>query len=86
VNPRKRLHTPCSVGYQFKDDHVDEIYKEEELPTTFTVDEGVTLNSLVGDHDDIIVDEGVAPKRKRQASNKTSTQQRRLLHRDADEF
>jgi hypothetical protein len=86
VNPRECLHTPCNVGYQFEDDQVDEVYQEEELPTTLTVDEGVALNSLVGDRDDITVDEGVALKWKRQASNKTTTQQRRLLGHDADEF
>jgi hypothetical protein len=47
---------------QFEDDQADEVYQEEELPTTFTVNEGVALNSLVGDCDDITVDEGVAPK------------------------
>jgi hypothetical protein len=62
VNPRECLHTPCNVGYQFEDDQVDEVYQEEELPTTLTVDEGVALNSLVGDRDDITVDEGVALK------------------------
>jgi hypothetical protein len=61
VNPRERLHTPCTNGYQFEDDQADEFY-QEELPTTFTVDEGVALNSLVRDRDDITVDEGVAPK------------------------
>jgi hypothetical protein len=62
VNPRERLHTPCTAGYQFEDDQTDEVYQEEELPPTFNVDEGVALNSLVGDRDDITTDEGVAPK------------------------
>jgi hypothetical protein len=44
VNPRERLHTPCTAGYQFKDEQTDEVYQEEELLTTFTVDEGVPLN------------------------------------------
>jgi hypothetical protein len=62
------------------------------LPTTFTVEEGVALNSLVGDCDDITADEGVAPKqkRKRNPRNKKATLQaldrRRLLDRDSDEF
>jgi hypothetical protein len=64
VNPREHLHTPCTTVYQFEDDQVDEVYQLEELPTTFTLDEGVALNSLVGDRDDIIVNEGVTPKRK----------------------
>jgi hypothetical protein len=70
VNPRERLHTLCTIGYQFKDGQADEVYHEKELPTTFTVDEGVALNSLVEDCDDITVDEGVAPKRKRNPRNK----------------
>jgi hypothetical protein len=47
VNPREWLHTPCIVGCQFEDDHVDVVYQEEEFPTSFTIDEGVALNSLV---------------------------------------
>jgi hypothetical protein len=65
-------------------------YREEELPTTFTGDEGVALNSLVRDRDDITVDESVAPKRKRHPRNKKTTLRaldlRRLLDRDFDEF
>jgi hypothetical protein len=70
VNPREHLHTTCTAGYQFEDDQTDEVYQEEELPTTFTVDEGVALNSLVGDRDDITTYESVAPKRKRNPRNK----------------
>jgi hypothetical protein len=73
VNPRVHLHTPCTTGYQFEDDQADEVYQEEELPTTFTIDEGVALNSLVGDRDDITDDEGVASKRKRNPRNKKTT-------------
>jgi hypothetical protein len=40
----------------------DEVYQEEELSTTFTIDEGVALSSLIGDRDDITVNEGVTPK------------------------
>jgi hypothetical protein len=40
------------------------------LPTTFTIDEGVALNSLVGDRNDVTTDECVAPKRKRNPRNK----------------
>jgi hypothetical protein len=70
VNPRERLHTPCTAGYQFEDEHGDEVYQEEELSTTFTTDEGVALNSLVGDRNNITADECVAPKRKRNPRNK----------------
>jgi hypothetical protein len=89
VNPRERLHTPCNAGYQFEDEHAD-VYQEEELPTTFTIDEGVALNSLVGDHNDVTADECVAPKQKQNPRNKKTTlralDQRRLLDRDSDEF
>jgi hypothetical protein len=27
VNPREHLHTPCTTGYQFEDDQVDEVYQ-----------------------------------------------------------
>jgi hypothetical protein len=64
VNPWECLHTPCTAGYQFEDEHADDVYQEEELPTTFTIDEGVALNSLVGDRNDVTADECVAPKRK----------------------
>jgi hypothetical protein len=60
------------------------------LPTTFTVDEGVTLNSLVEDRNDVTADECVAPKQKRDPRNKKSTlralDRRILLDRDSDEF
>jgi hypothetical protein len=90
VNPRERLHTPCTVGYQFEDEQANDVYQEEELPTTFTIDEGVALNSLVGDRNDVTTDECVASKRKQNPRNKKSTlralDQRRLLDRDSDEF
>jgi hypothetical protein len=27
VNTMERLHTPCTVGYQFEDDQADEVYQ-----------------------------------------------------------
>jgi hypothetical protein len=90
VNPRERLHTPCTAGYQFEDEQADDVYQEEELPTTFTIDEGVALNSLVGDRNDVTADECVASKRKRNPRNQKATlralDRRRLLDRDSDEF
>jgi hypothetical protein len=90
VNPRERLHTPCIAGYQFEDEQADDVYQEEELPTTFIIDEGVALNSLVGDRNDVAADECVAPKRKWNPRNKKATfralDRRRLLDRDSDEF
>jgi hypothetical protein len=35
------------------DDDIDEVYQEEELPTSFTVDHGAGLDNLVGDADGI---------------------------------
>jgi hypothetical protein len=65
-----RYNTPCTAGYQFEDEQADDVYQEEELPTTFTVDEGVALNSLVRDCNDVTPYECVAPKRKRNPRNK----------------
>ena len=86
VNPRERLYTPASAGYHFEDGQVDDVYQEEELPSSFTVGEGVVLNSLVGDRDDVTIPD----KWKRQPKKKKVTWQalgrRRNLSRDADEF
>jgi hypothetical protein len=49
VNPRERLYTPTDVAYHFDDEQVDEIYQEEELPSSFVIEPDATLNSLVGD-------------------------------------
>jgi hypothetical protein len=38
VNPRERLHTPTDATYHFDDEQVDEIYQEEELPTSFVIE------------------------------------------------
>jgi hypothetical protein len=54
VNPQERLHTPTSATYHFNDEQVDEIY-QEELPTSFVIDPGVALDSLVGDGADVTV-------------------------------
>jgi hypothetical protein len=31
VNPRERFTYSCTVGYQFEDEHGDDVYQEEEL-------------------------------------------------------
>jgi hypothetical protein len=49
VNPRERLHTPINAAYHINDKHVDEIYQEEELPTSFVMEPGATLDSLAVD-------------------------------------
>jgi hypothetical protein len=35
VNPHEWLYTPTDVAYHFNDEQVDEIYQDEELPTSF---------------------------------------------------
>ncbi|WVZ76615.1 hypothetical protein U9M48_024578 [Paspalum notatum var. saurae] len=52
VNPRERLYTPRHVDYynQF-DDEVDEVFQEEELPTSVVIEPGVELNFL-GEEDE----------------------------------
>jgi hypothetical protein len=55
VNPCERLHTPGDARYHDTltlDDDVDEVYQEEELPTSFAVDPSAGLDDLVGDADD----------------------------------
>jgi hypothetical protein len=87
VNTHEQLHTPTDDAYHFDDEHVDDIYQEEELPTSFVVKPGVALDSLVGDGDDVIV----LQKQKRQPVKKKcarsfTLERRRQLHIDCDEF
>jgi hypothetical protein len=88
VIPREQLRTPCDAGYHSTqiDGEVDEVYQEEELPTSFVIEPGAGLDSLVGDCDNITVPN----KRKRQAPKKRvrwSGLGRRGQHnRDVDEF
>jgi hypothetical protein len=87
VNPLEQLYTPIDAAYHFDDEQVDEIYQEEELPTSFVVEPGVALDSLVGDGDDV----SVLQKWKRQPVKKKHTrwstlERRRQLHIDPDEF
>jgi hypothetical protein len=55
VNPCERLYTPTDADSHFDDEHVDEIYQEEELPTSFVVEHGVALDTLVADGADVTV-------------------------------
>jgi hypothetical protein len=55
VNPCERLYTSTNSAYHFDDEQVDKIYQEEKLPTSFVVEPGVVLNSLVGDGADVTV-------------------------------
>jgi hypothetical protein len=55
VNPREWLYTTTDAAYHFINEQVDEIYQEEELPTTFVVELGAALDSLVGDGADVTI-------------------------------
>jgi hypothetical protein len=58
VNPRELLHTPDDSGYhenQVAAGEVDEVYQDNELPCSFNIDPDSTLNSLLGNANDIIV-------------------------------
>jgi hypothetical protein len=55
VNAREWLHTPADVVYHIKVGQVDEVYQEEILPTSFFIDPGVDLDSLVGSSDDATI-------------------------------
>jgi hypothetical protein len=55
VNPHERLHTLTNATYHFDDEQVDEIYQEEELPTSFVIEPDAALDSLVGDGVDVTV-------------------------------
>jgi hypothetical protein len=55
VNSREQLYTPTDVAYHFDDEHVDEIYQQEELTTSFVIEPGAALDSLVVDGTDVTV-------------------------------
>jgi hypothetical protein len=87
VNPRDWLYTPTYAAYHFDDEHVDEIYQEEELPTSFIVEPGVALDSLVGDGDDVTVLQKWKWQLVKKKRTRWSTLEwRRQLYIDPDEF
>jgi hypothetical protein len=55
VNPCERLYTPTDTAYHFDDEQVDEIYQVEELSTSFVIEPGAALDSLVGDGADVTI-------------------------------
>jgi hypothetical protein len=60
VNPHERLHTPDNFGYhenQVPAGEVDEVYQDDELPSSFHIDLDSALNSLLGDANDETVPE-----------------------------
>jgi hypothetical protein len=81
VNPQGWLHTPTDVAYHFNNKHVDEIYQEEELPTSFVIEPGATLDSLVGDGVNVTV-----LQKWKKPTWWSALEWRRQLHIDPDEF
>jgi hypothetical protein len=60
VNPHERLQTPNDSGYhenQVAAGEVDKVYQDDELPSSFNIDPDSTLNSLLGDANDVTVPE-----------------------------
>ena len=60
TNPRERLFTQGLDDYQ-NEEHVDEVFQEEELPSSFDIDPAPALDGLGEDLNDIILPQ----KRKR---------------------
>jgi hypothetical protein len=53
ANPRECLYTPGEDEYRFVYlEQVDEVFQEEDLPTTFRIDSALALDSLVADIND----------------------------------
>jgi hypothetical protein len=71
VNPRDRLHTPddsdCHEN-QVAAGEVDEVYKDDELPSSFNIDPDSTLNSLLSDDNDVRI-----PKKRKHVLRKKET-------------
>jgi hypothetical protein len=60
VNHRERLHTPSDADYhenQVEGEEVDDVYQNDELPSSFNIDPNSTLESLLNDVNDVIVPE-----------------------------
>jgi hypothetical protein len=60
VTPHERLHTPDDSSYhenQVPAREVDEVYQDDELLCLFHIDPDSTLNSLLGDANDVTVSE-----------------------------
>jgi hypothetical protein len=58
VNPHERLHTPNDSSYhdnQVAAGEVDEVYKDDELPSSLNIDPDLALKSLLSDANDVIV-------------------------------
>jgi hypothetical protein len=71
VNPCERLHTPANSGYhenKVAAREVVEVYQDDKLPCSFNIDLDLTLNSLLGNANDVTV-----PKQRKQALRKKET-------------
>jgi hypothetical protein len=58
VNPREWLHVPDDSGYhenQVPAREVDEVYQDDELPSSFNIDPDSALNSLLDAANDVTV-------------------------------
>jgi hypothetical protein len=58
VNPRERLHTPGDAGYHenhVQAGEVDEVYQDDDMPSSFNIDPNSALESLLGDANDVTV-------------------------------
>jgi hypothetical protein len=74
VNPRERLYTPGEDEYQIGHlEHVDEVFQEEELTTSFHIDPAPALDSLVADVNDLTFSE----RRRRQPIRRGCRQNQR---------
>jgi hypothetical protein len=76
VNPHERLYTPDDSGYhknQVSVGEVDEVYQDDELSCSFNINPDLTLNSLVGDVNDVTL-----PGQRKQTLRKTK--KRKILN------
>jgi hypothetical protein len=78
VNPHERLYTPGEDEYQFGHlEQVDEVFQEEELPTSFHIDPAPALDSLVADVTDLTF-----PERRRRQPVRRKVKWRPLHRRE----
>jgi hypothetical protein len=71
VNPRERIHIADDQVYYQRNlqEGFEEIYQEDELPSSFNIDTELLSDALVGDQNDVVV----PPKRKRVPRKKKVT-------------
>jgi hypothetical protein len=71
VNPRERIHIADDQVYYQRNlqEGFEEIYQEDELPSSFNIDTELLSDALVGDQNDVVA----PPKRKRVPRKKKVT-------------